>query len=129
MTTFARTTNVLLGTDETTGATIANNATSSSSELDAGNNSKIVGYPFAKWTSTVTAGSVDVSFPLSSVAGQSYTNGVSLNLSVAPINGTLKEPGISFAFDRFVTGSMLNNATGANITNALLRLNTVTVTN
>lgn len=126
--TITRTATVLLGTDETTGITVANNASSSSSEIDVGNNAKIVGYPFFKSTSTVTAGTKDVSFAFSPVTGQAYTDNVSLNISSAPTNGTLKEPGVSFGMDRYVTGKALNNATGANLTNVLLRLNTEAVT-
>ncbi len=124
--TIARSAGVLIGTDETTGVTIGNNATTSSSETDILGADDCVGEInlFLKFTSTVAVGTVDVSLYHSRVAGQAYSEKPILVASVAPINGTQKVqcnvPYKRLEVGRYITASVKNNATGANITNVLV---------
>jgi hypothetical protein len=120
--TIARSTGVFLGTDETTGITIANNATSTSSELDLlGDNASDGEIDlFLKFTSTVTAGTLDVTIYPSRLTTKTYPDEAPLILSVVPINGTKSVFIGRFKVARFMNASVKNNATGANATNVLL---------
>jgi len=120
--TIARSTGVFLGTDETTGVTIANNTTTTSSEIDllADNASDGEVDLFLKFTSTVTAGTIDVAIWPSRLITKSYPDQAPLVMSVAPINGTQSIFIGRFKAARYMTASVRNNATGANATNVLL---------
>ena len=116
---------VLLGTNETTGITIANNATSTSSETDCLASSTAEGWAFIyqKFTSTVAVGSMDTKLYPSRVTGQAYSATAPIISSTTPINGTQNVYPFYQQIDRYNTGAVTNNATGANITNVLLAIN------
>lgn len=120
--TVAQSTGVFLGTDETTGVTIATTATTTSSEIDllGGTASEGEILLYLKFTSTVTAGTVDVKLYPSRVTGQAYSDQAPIVASFAPINGTQKIFLGLFKIGRYMTASVNNNATGANITNTTL---------
>ena len=113
---------VFIGTDETTGVTIATTATTTSSEIDMFGGTTSEGWInlFLKFTSTVTAGTMDVKLFPSRVTGQAYSDQAAIIASWAPINGTQKIFLGQFQIGRFMTASVTNNATGANATNVLL---------
>lgn len=117
---------VALGTDESTGITIANNATSTSSELDVGGgaNTLLEIEPMLKFTSTVTAGLVIVTIqPRRVTGGGDFGDASPLVFSVAPINGTRRVwLGRFSAAWRYCTVACLNSATGANVTNLFINL-------
>lgn len=118
----ARAPGVFLGTDETTGVTVANNATSLSSEIDVlGNDTSEGSFNlFLKLTSTVTAGTLDVKMSESRVTGQSYSDLSPVIGSYVPTNGSQKIKVGRIDTARYETGGVTNNATGANATNVLL---------
>ncbi len=126
---------MLLGTSESSGITIANNANGTSSILDlytlggAGNATATVaeGHLYLVATSTVTTGTIDVSLqPSNASAGAVYSDDVTLIASLTPKNGTLHAPLTSpfsrVQVPRFVTANILNNATGQNLTNVYLAI-------
>jgi hypothetical protein len=118
---------VALGTDETTGVTIANNATTVSNEIDfsGADSAECELFVFLKFTSTVTVGTVDVILQPSAISGQTYDGGPWLLGTFAPINGTLKipvnQPYAPIRPPRYGKIAVKNNATGANITNVTVR--------
>lgn len=119
---ISRTTGAFLGTSEGTGVTIANNATSTGSEIDLLGNNTSQGWiaNYLDFTSTVTAGTLDIKQWSDRVTGQSYVNQAPLIASWAPINGTqLIQIGIAQA-TRFMLVSATNNATGASATNVFV---------
>jgi hypothetical protein len=121
--TIARTRTVRIGTDETTGVTIATTANSTTSELDwpGGDSATAEIMLWLKFTSTVTAGSVDVSIRTrQNTGGADFGDANPLLVSVPPINGTQNIYLGRFWVPRYGTLRVLNNATGANITNTLL---------
>src|SRR5437588_12483400 len=116
---IARSTFAFIGTDESTGSTIANNTVSNGSEVDvlgAGDNAGGVLNLYVVFTSTVTAGSVDVRFNPRRVTGQGYT-ARSYQWSLPPINGTQKLFLGTVQAPRFASVDVNNNATGASATN------------
>ena len=121
--TVARTSEFLLGTSIGTGVTIANNATSTGSEVDLlGNNTSEAGIVFVYlyYTGTVAAGTVDVSLFSAQVTGQEAEDQSPLIASVVPINGTQKILLGTMVADRFVIGQVKNNAVTASLTNVSL---------
>jgi hypothetical protein len=121
--TVARSTSVLIGTTwPSTGATIANNATSTSSELDAFGNNSSEGWfePYLAFTSTVTAGTLDVTIQRAPTTGNEVTSQVQVIASYAPINGSQSIDLQQQPASRFATWSVKNNATGASATNVVL---------
>jgi hypothetical protein len=118
---IARSTGVFLGTDESTGVTIASGATSSGSEVDVLGDNASVGdiNVYLVFTSTVTAGTLDVTVHSRRVTGQAYAARAA-QFSVSPISGTQKLFLGSLAASRYMSGDVRNNATGANATNASL---------
>lgn len=115
---IARSTLALLGTDEATGVTITNNSTTNGSEVDILGNDTSAGTLnlYLVFTSTVTAGDVDVRFNSRRVTGQAYT-ARNYQWLVPPINGTQKFFLGSVSAPRFASVDVLNNATGASATN------------
>lgn len=117
---------VAIGTDETTGATIANNATSTSGELDlAGAADTLVEVDvFLKFTSTVTAGLLVVTLqPRRATGGGDFGDASPLVFSAPPINGTRRVwLGRVSLNARYATVAVLNSATGANATNVFVNL-------
>lgn len=120
--TIARSAGVFLGTDETTGVTIANNATSTSSEIDLLGNDTSEGRIrlYLKYTGTAAAGSIDVTLYPSRVTTKSYSAQQPLAGSPIPINGTESIFLGDFPVSRYMTVSVKNNAVGASLTNVLL---------
>lgn len=123
--TIARTAVVLVGTNESTGASTANNASSTSSETDLWSDDLSEGWVwlYQKFTSTVTAGSIDSKLTKSRVAANGYTANAPVVSSNAPINGTQNIDPAQVSVDRLATLTMTNNATGATATNVLGALN------
>lgn len=121
--TIARTRTVRIGTDETTGVTIATTANSETSEIDwAGSDTAATEVLlWLKFTSTVTAGTVDVAIRTrQNTSGGAFGEVNPLTFAFAPINGTQNIYVGRFWVSRYGTLRVLNNATGANITNVLL---------
>lgn len=118
---IARSTAALFGTDETTGTSIANNATGTGSEKDVLGDDTSVGEMaiFALITSTVTAGSIDIKINPIRVSGQVYSK-IQFERSIAPINGTQKVPLGRIPASRYMNSETKNNATGASATVSIL---------
>jgi hypothetical protein len=114
--TVARTTAALIGTSESSLATVANNTTTTSSETDMFGNNVSEGWVFVYLviTSTVAVGSLDEEFYPSRVPGQAYSSLATLVGSFAPTNGTQMILVNQVQCARYMTGSVFNNATGAN---------------
>ena len=125
---------VLIGTDETTGDTITNNGTDTGVEVDLLGGTIALGYAniYLKFTSTVTAGSLDITLIHRPVTGQPYSdvpNPLDLKRSYAPINGTQKILCWRMVpISRYMSVTILNNATGANATNVLVRAEVFKIT-
>lgn len=120
---IARTRTVRIGTDETTGVTIANNANSETSEIDwpANDTSVVEVNLWLKFTSTVTAGSIDIEIlTRQNTSGAAFDDNNPFKVSYAPINGTLTIYVGRFWVSRYGTIKVTNNATGANATNVLV---------
>lgn len=115
---IARSTLALLGTDESTGSTVANNATGSGSEVDVLGDNASTGTLdlYLVFTSTVTAGSLDVTYSPRRVTGQAYT-ARQPQWSVTPANATKKYFLGTVRATRYAQVAVLNNATGASATN------------
>lgn len=113
--TVARTTAALVGTSESSLATIANNSTTTSAETDMFGNDTSEGWVnlYLVITSTVTTGSLDENFYPSRVPGQVYSALATLVGSFAPTNGTQMIFVNQVQCARYMTGSVFNNATGA----------------
>lgn len=123
--TVARTAGALIGTSESSGVTVANNASTTSSETDFLANNTSEGWIrlYLAFTSTVTAGTLDESFWSSRVAGTAATATPPIIASVAPINGSqIFGPEVIgiFRIGRYATFKVANNATGASATNVFL---------
>lgn len=115
---IARSTIALLGTDESTGVTIANNATTNGSEVDVLGDDTSSGALnlFLVYTSGASTGSLDVRINPRRVSGQSYAarnfqwtqtpNGVGDKLFLGTVQAS-----------RYMTADVKNNATGASATN------------
>jgi hypothetical protein len=118
---ISRSTGVLLGTDESIGVTIANNTMTTSALVDmlGDNTSDGLVWLYVVFTSTVTAGSVQLRFS----AGRRANSGTeeyvktSYEISIPPINGTQKIPLGVRPCPRYLAVDVLNNATGASATN------------
>jgi hypothetical protein len=111
-----------LGTDETTGVTIASASTTTSTEKDFLGDDTSFGRIrlYLKFTSTVTAGTMEVRLWGSRITAQDYGDLPPLAGIVAPINGTQKVDLGWWDVARFMKASVFNNGTGANATNVLL---------
>jgi hypothetical protein len=115
---FARSTVALLGTDATTGVTIANTATTTGSTFDAiGNDtSDADGIFYLCITSTVTVGTIDVKINSQNTSSTTYSK-VAFEFSILPTNGTQRIPLGRRAIGRYLNVEVRNNATGASATN------------
>jgi len=111
-----------LGTDETTGITITNTTRTASSEKDFLGDDASAGEVevYLKFTSTVTAGTVDVDISGARVTGQDYTDVPRIIAQIAPISGTQKVSLGRYPVGRYAVWAVTNNATGASITNVTL---------
>lgn len=117
--TVARSSGFLLGTAVGTGVTITNTSTSVGSEVDVLGNDTSEGWVnlFLYYTSTVTAGSLDVTIFYSQITGDEAEDQSSLVASITPANATQKIFIGSFPVSRYMIGQVKNNATGASATN------------
>jgi hypothetical protein len=117
----ARSTGVLLGTSESSGVTIANNAAEAGSEVDVlgGDDAAGVLDLYLVFTSTVTAGSIDVRVNRRRVTGEAYQQ-VGYSFGVPPLSGTRRVHLGRVPASRFMSADVLNNATGANATNVFV---------
>lgn len=118
---LARATGVFIGTDESTGVTIANNASSTGSEVTmlADDTSAGMMNLFLVFTGAGTTGTLDIYLNQRRVTGQSY-EGPNPTISVKPISGTAKYPIGTFPVSRYMNARILNNGTGGNVTNVTL---------
>lgn len=118
---LARSTGALIGTDETTLQSIANNATQTGSEVDVLGDNASVGdvWLYAVITSTVTAGTIDIRVNSRRVTGQAYAK-TNFEISIAPTNGTQKVPLGKRPASRYMTSDVKNNATGASASVSIL---------
>ena len=116
--TIARSTGVFIGTDDSTGSTIANNATTVGSEVDVlgGTNSMGEMNAFLCFTGSGTTGTVDVKINVTRTTGVVYSQ-AAFSYSFAPISGTQKIPLGRIAAGRYMNAEVKNNGTGGNITN------------
>lgn len=114
----ARTTLTFLGTSETVGVTVANTATSAGAEKDILGDDASTGLLvlYLAFTSTVTAGSLDVTFHPIRATGQAY-KAQAAQFSVAPVSGTRLYFLGCVQPDRYGSADVTNNATGASATN------------
>jgi len=128
--TVARSNIVLLGTDETTGITIANNAGATGTITDVLGDDTSMGYAniYCVFTSTVTAGSLDIEIVNHRVQTVDYLQATLQKFSYAPINGVQRIFIGSVQIARFVSGRIYNNATAANATAVFLALELFKVT-
>jgi hypothetical protein len=117
--TIARSAGVFLGTDETTGITITNTSTTTSSEIDVlgGDTSEGRLRLYLKYTGTAAAGTIDVTIYPARLTTKSYAAQQPLVASPIPINGTESIFLGDFPVSRFMLVSVKNNAVGASITN------------
>lgn len=118
---ITRTTGAFVGTDETTLQAIANNATQTGSEVDLLADNTSVGdvWLYAVITSTVTAGTVDITVNTRRVTGQAYAR-TSASRSIAPTNGTQKVPLGKVPAARYMNVNVTNNNTGASASVSIL---------
>lgn len=118
---LTRSTGALIGTNESTGVTIANNGTEVGSEVDVLGDNASVGdlWLYLVFTSTVTAGTLDIKINARRVSGQAYSK-TAFEISVPPINGTQKIPLGKRPASRYMSAEIKNNATGASATNVAL---------
>lgn len=125
--TISRTTQDIIGTESASGVTIATGASLLSAQVDAlGNNISVASLNlYVRFTSTVVVGSVDVSiFPVLDSGGPDYSDAAPLVLSVTPKNGTTSAcvnlPASRLPTARFYKVNVLNNGTGADITDVFV---------
>ena len=128
---IARTTGILgIGQDETnfgssggstSGSAIANNAICTGVEVDVLGDNLSCGdvEVYLSLTSTVTAGSVDVTVNRRRLTGQDY-EALTVTRSYAPINGAQLLYLGTFRAVRFMQAKIKNNGTGANASFSLL---------
>lgn len=119
---IARSAGALYGTDETTlGASLANNALVSGSEVDVLGDNTSVGdiWLYLVFTSTVAVGTLDIKINSRRVTGQAYAS-VNYTRSYAPANTTQKIFMGKIPASRYMQADFKNNATGAAMTFSLL---------
>jgi len=114
---------VLIGTDETTGSTIANNATSTSSVTDllADDASSGEAWLFVKFTGGGTTGTLDIYIDPERTSSTSY-NAPATAVSIPPISGTQTLPYGPYPVPRYGQVRATNNGTGGNLTNVFVCL-------
>ena len=118
---ITRSTGAFIGTDESTLTSILNNGTATGGEVDVLGDNTSVGdiWLYALVQSTVTAGSFDITVNNRRVSGQAYAR-TGVSRSITPINGTQKIPLGKTTASRYVQVTVLNNATGATGSVAIL---------
>ena len=121
----ARSSVVMLGTDDTTGVTIATTATSADTEVDVLGNNTSLGYGnvFVKYTGTAAAGTLDVEVHHHRITAQDYKDQIPVELkrTFVPINGTEKLLVFRMIpLSRFMSVTVKNNAIGASVTNVFV---------
>lgn len=130
---IARSSVVMLGTDDTTGVTITNTSTSADTEVDVlgGDTSLGYGNVYFKYTSTVTAGTLDVELHHHRITAQDYKNQLAgeLKRSYVPVNGTEKILVFRMVpLSRYMSVTVKNNSTGASATNVFMAIELFKVT-
>lgn len=120
--TVALVTGFLIGTSDTAGDTIANNAVDTGTEKDILGNATSEGWLnlYLAFTSTVTAGTMDLVIFRSRVTGVSYQDDPVIVYSAVPKSGTKKIYVANFPASRFMIAQVTNNATGASATNVVV---------
>lgn len=99
--------------------TVANNATGTGTAVDILGDNTSEGYidVYLTFTSTVTAGSIDVKlWPSDTTGGSEFSDDAPIVGSFAPKNGTKHCFVGTFLAQRKMNASATNNATGANAT-------------
>lgn len=111
-------TGVLLGTSETVGDTIANGASDPGAQVDVLGDDTSVGEAefYLCATSTVTTGTIDIYINKQRVTGAGYSK-LNPDYQITPINGTVKYPLGRRAVSRYMSCNVVNNGTGASLTN------------
>jgi hypothetical protein len=117
--TVARVKGAYIGTSETVGVTVANNTTTTGSEVDMFGNDTSEGWInlYLAFTSTVTAGVLNVTLYYGRTTGLEAEQQANIVYSVAPINGSQVIYIGPFQCSRFMIAAVNNNATGASATN------------
>lgn len=118
----ARSTGAFIGTSESSGTTIANNATSTGSEVDLLGDNTSVGWVhvYMVYDSTSSTGTIDVRLNRRRLTTQAYANPV-FDLSWTPANATGNKVYLGyFQVSRFVACDVKNNGLGASLTNFAL---------
>ena len=127
--TIARTTQDIIGTESSSGVSIATGASLLSAQVDAlGDNKSVASLNlYVRFTSTVApgTGTVDVSiFPVLDDGGPVYSDAAPLVLSVDTKVGTTSAcvnlPASRLPTARFYKVNVLNNGTGADITDVFV---------
>lgn len=127
--TILRTTQNIIGSESASGVTIATGASLLSAQVDAlGNNDSVASLNlYVRFTSTVPpgTGTVDVSiFPVLDNAGPAYDDAAPLVLAVDTKVGTtsvcVNLPASRLPTARFYKVNVLNNGTGADITDVFV---------
>jgi hypothetical protein len=120
--TVARSTGAFVGTSETVGVTIGNGSTTTGSEVDLFGNNTSEGWfnLYLAFTSTVTAGSLNVTLYYGRVTGEEAQQQANIVASFAPINGNQIIYCGAFQASRFMIGAVTNSSTGASATNVSL---------
>jgi hypothetical protein len=120
--TVARSTGAFVGTSETVGVTIASGSNTNGSEVDMFGNNTSEGWfnLYLAFTSTVTAGTLNVTLYYGRVTGEEAQAQANIVASFAPINGSQIIYCGAFQASRFMIGNVANAATGANATNVAL---------
>lgn len=118
---IARATGALVGTSESSGVTITNTSTATGSEVDVLGDSASTGtlHLWLIFTSTVTAGSLDVYLLPIRASGTTY-DAIYPAFTRAPVNGTRKYYLGTVPATRYMSANIVNNATGASATNVSL---------
>lgn len=108
----------LIGTSETVGDSIANNATDTGAEVDVLGADNVAGVAnfFLYATSSVAAGTIDVYLDKQQehLAADAKLNP---DLQITPIVGTVKYPLGERSVSRYMLARVKNNAIGAGLTN------------
>jgi hypothetical protein len=112
---IARSNVILMGTDESTLQSIANNATQNGSETDILADDTSTGYAhvYLVITSTSTSGSIDLELHPYRVTGQVYPDQPPYRYSYPPTNGTQQIFVGTIQLSRRMRARVKNNATGA----------------
>jgi hypothetical protein len=118
---IARSMLAFLGTDESNGVTITSGTPYNGAEVDVLGSDAAFGKlnVYLVFTSTVIAGSLDVTLSPRRASGQNY-KARAAQWTVTPVNGQAKYFLGTVEAGRFMQGDVFNNGTGADATNVAL---------